>query len=86
MYSAQSFIYYETEGVISQSLKYQTQMAIMIGSQIIFRIWKLPGEFPLQDFKTELGKVAAYERMTYRKQHKIERYVLEWCMYRTFDL
>ena len=56
-------------------LKYWTQTAIMIGRQIILRNWKKPGEPPVQEWVTELGKVGAYERISYRTQDRTEKYL-----------
>lgn len=48
-------------------------MAIMIRQQILLRNWETPGQHPLKDWVTELGKVVAYERMSYRMHNKTEK-------------
>ena len=72
---------YKVLSAFPQPLKSWTRTVIMIGRQIILRNWKKHGEPPLQDWLTELGKVAAYERMSYRMQDRTEKYFLKWGMY-----
>lgn len=60
-------------------------MAIMIRQQILLRNWETPGQHPLKDWVTELGKVVAYERMSYRMHDKTEKYPPpQWGMYISF--
>ena len=54
------------------------QTSIMTGRQIILRNWKKPGEPPFSCWVTELGTIAAYERMSYRMQDRMDKYLLKW--------
>ncbi len=49
----------------------------MSGQQIILSNWKKLGEPHFQDWMTELGKAAAYERMSYQIKDKTNKIYLQ---------
>ena len=53
----------------------------MVGKQIIMRGWKTLGGPPVQEWLTELGKVAAYERLSYGMQNRAETFQMKWGKY-----
>ena len=54
------------------------QTSIMVGKQIIMRGWKTLGGPSMREWLTELGKVAAYERLSYGMQNRSEAFQLKW--------
>lgn len=63
---------------IGKPLAHWIQTSIMIGKQMIMRKWKA-AEGPLfQDWVSELGRVAAFERISYSVINKVEKYNDKW--------
>ena len=60
------------------------QTSIMVGKQIIMRGWKTLGGPPVQEWLTELGKVAAYERLSYGMQNRPEAFQMKWGKYLSY--
>lgn len=53
----------------------------MMGKQMIMRKWKVV-EIPLfQDWLSELGKVAAFERISYGMTNDIDKYNEKWGLF-----
>ena len=52
--------------------------AIMIGRQVLMRGWKVAGSPSFQDWFVEVGKVAAYEEMAYRRSDRMDKYIRKW--------
>ena len=53
----------------------------MIGRQILMRGWKTAGSPSLQDWFVEIGRVAAYEEMSYRRIDRMDKYTRKWGSY-----
>ena len=54
---------------------------IMIGRQVLMRGWKTEGSPSFQDWFVEIGKVAAYEEMAYRRIDRVDKYMSKWGSY-----
>lgn len=57
------------------------QTGIMIGRQIIMRGWKAPTGPTLQEWLIELGRVAAYEKVSFNLLEKGGKYISKWGKY-----
>ena len=63
---------------LSKSDSLWIQTAIMLGRQIIMRVWKSPVGPSVQDWLLELGKVAAYEKLSFRLLNRLDSYYDKW--------
>ena len=52
--------------------------AIMIGRQVLMRGWKKAGSPSFQEWYGEIGRVAAYEEMIYRRTDRMDKYIRKW--------
>lgn len=71
-----------TEG--NTNVKSWILTSIMIGKQILLRGWKAEGVPSFQEWTAELARVAAFEKMSYRKMGKMDLYGKKWGMYVSF--
>ena len=51
---------------------------IMIGRQVLMRGWKVAGSPSFHEWFVEIGKVAAYEEMMYRRSDRFDKYISKW--------
>ena len=60
------------------------QTAIMIGRQIIMRHWKSPDGPTFSEWLIELGRVAAYEKISLSLDERVDKYESKWGKYLEF--
>ena len=56
----------------------------MIGRQILLRGWKTEGVPSTQEWVVEMVKVAAFEKMSYKRLGILDLYSRKWDKYITF--
>ena len=56
----------------------------MIGRQIILRSWKSEEAPSFHEWITELGRVSAFEKMSYKQTDKVILYYKKWSRYLTY--
>lgn len=60
------------------------QTSIMIGRQILLRGWKNEGVPSIQEWAPEMARVAAFEKMSYKRFGRLDVYIKKWGKYLTF--
>lgn len=60
------------------------QTSIMIGRQILLRGWKTEGVPSVQEWIAEMARVAAFEKMSYKRFDRLDIYTGKWGKYLTF--
>jgi len=65
-------------------MRYWVQTSLMIGRQIILRSWKSEEAPSFQEWITELGRVSAFEKMSYNQFDNANLYYKKWFRYLTY--
>lgn len=71
-------------GHISKAIAHWIQTMIMIVRQIVMIRWKAEEDPLFPEWISELGKVAAYERISYGLRNDIEKYNSKWQVFQRF--
>lgn len=64
-------------------IKNWVQTSLMIGRQILLRNWKTEGVPPFREWSAEMARVAAFEKMSYKRSGRMSVYAEKWGKYLT---